>query len=494
MRSNLIHLARQTVGYGVGMAVSRLAGVILAPIYTRVLSPADYGAWGVINTVLTIVALLALFGVDVAWARLYFETEDAHKRRRLAGTAFWSALVWTIGLVGLALGAAPAVAEQLLGRSAYTPYLRLALLTVPFSVLHALQLFMLRLRFALVAYNVLALGNLVLGAGLSVLLAGGLGYGLRGIFLGILAGYACTSLAGWWINRHMIGRWSRPLLWPLLVMGLPLMPAGLGHWALSYVDRWFLTRAVAPAELGLYELANKLTAGIALFTGAFQSAWGPFSYWIERREGSLRTYAKALTYYTLFTLGGALALGLFAREALMLVTPPAFHGAYLAVAPLSYAPVAYGAYTLLSTGATLSKQTATLAATMILAALANLALNLLLITWWGWGIIGAACATGGAFLLAAVLVYRAAQRVYPIPYETSKLLRALAIQLALMAALPISVGLPYWPGLALRLGALLAYLPLCWLAGCLDAWEVQLILRALRQPHRLLGWVAGRAP
>src|SRR5205085_6646163 len=123
-----------------------------------------------------------------------------------------------------------------------------------------------------------------------------------------------------------------------------------------------------------------------------------------------------------------------------------------------------------------------------------LALNLLLITWLGWGIIGAACATGSSFLLATALLYWSAQRVYPIPYETGKVLRALAIQFVLMAALPISAGLAYWPGLALRLGALLAYPPLLWLAGCLDDWETRLILRALRQPRRLLGWVGGRAP
>lgn len=492
MRGHLRRLTRQTFGYGIGAAVSRFAGVVLVPIYTRVLSPADYGTWGVINTVSTILSLLVFFGLDAAMARFYFETDDPEQRRRLVGTAFWTVMAWTIVLIGLAFAATPLIAAQVLGQAAYEPYLRLALLTIPFSVLQWMQLFMLRIRFALVRYNALALGNLALGAGMSVLLAAGLGYGLRGIFLGILIGYASTSLAGWWINRAMIGRWTRPLLGPMLAMGLPLLPAGLGYWVLNYVDRWFLTRAVSAADLGLYELANKVTAGIALFTSTFQSAWGPFSYSIERREGSLRTYAKALSYYSFFTLGGALALGLFAREVLLVFTPPAFHRAYLAVAPLSYAPVAYGAYTLLSTGATLAKKTAPIATTTIVAGLANLALNLLLITWWGWGIVGAACATGLSFLLAALLVYRAAQRVYPIPYETGKVLRALAVQAALMAVLPAADGLAYWPGLALRVGALLVYPPLLWLAGCFDDWELRLIVQVLRRPQQLLAWVGGK--
>jgi hypothetical protein len=43
---HLRHLVRQTLGYGITMVLNRFAGVILVPIYTRVLSPADYGTWG----------------------------------------------------------------------------------------------------------------------------------------------------------------------------------------------------------------------------------------------------------------------------------------------------------------------------------------------------------------------------------------------------------------------------------------------------------------
>src|SRR5690349_10582007 len=98
MRGHLRRLVRQTVGYGIGMALSRFAGVVLVPIYTRVLSPADYGTWGVVNTVSTILSLLVFFGLDTAMARFYFETEDPEERRRLVGTAFWTVLAWTIVL------------------------------------------------------------------------------------------------------------------------------------------------------------------------------------------------------------------------------------------------------------------------------------------------------------------------------------------------------------------------------------------------------------
>jgi hypothetical protein len=72
-------------------------------------------------------------------------------------------------------------------------------------------------------------------------------------------------------------------------------------------------------------------------------------------------------------------------------------------------------------------------------------------------------------------------------------LRALTIQTVLMAALPISLALPYGPGLVLRAGTLLAYPLLCWLAGCFEEWETRSILQALREPRRVLRWFEGLA-
>ncbi len=231
---------------------------------------------------------------------------------------------------------------------------------------------------------------------------------------------------------------------------------------------------------------------MALITTTFQYAWGPFSYSIEQRDGALHTYAKALTYYSFFTLGGALALGLFAREVLFVFTTPVYHNVYPIVALLSYAPVAYGAYTLLSTGANLAKKTTVIAITTALAALTNFALNWLLIIRWGWGITGAAYATGISYLLATTLLYGAVQRVYPIPYESSKVLRALLLQIGLMMAVLLDAHMPYWSGLTLRLGALLAYPLLLWLFGCFDDREVRMITQALRHPYVVLRWIGGR--
>lgn len=489
MRAHFSRFIQQAFGYGAGMVLNRFAGFVLVPIYTRLLSPADYGALDVVTTFSTMVTIFVFLGLDSAVIRFFFDTDDPAHQARVMGTGFWTVLAWTGLLTTLALLFAGPLA-RLVGNPAYERYLRIALLTIPFTVLHSFQLVMLRVRFDLARYNALAIGNLIAGAGLSVTLVAILRMGVMGILLGVLCGYVLTSAIGLWLNWRTIGPWSRPLLAPLLAMGLPLLPASLAYWVLGYSDRLFLSHLVAPAQIGLYAVANKLVSALALITTTFQTAWGPFSYSIAAREGALRTYAKALTYYTFITLGAGLALGIFAPEILAIFTRPLYVAAAPSVALLTYAIFANGCYYLAATGVNLAKKSAHIGWTTMVAAAVNTLLNILLIP--RWGILGAATATGIGYLSSAVILYHVAQRVYPIPYEGRKLATIFCLQAALMTTGVLFDTGSVWANASLKSGLLLAYPLLLWLARCFDAWEVRLIAQALRQPRRLLGWVGGR--
>src|SRR5262245_30457720 len=70
-----------SVTYLAGDALVHGIGVILTPVYTRAMSPSDYGIVAVAMTMialLTIVLGLSLYG---SITRLYFEAEDDEDRR-----------------------------------------------------------------------------------------------------------------------------------------------------------------------------------------------------------------------------------------------------------------------------------------------------------------------------------------------------------------------------------------------------------------------------
>ncbi len=62
---------------------------------------------------------------------------------------------------------------------------------------------------------------------------------------------------------------------------LPILPATLAAWVLTYGDRLLLPRSVAYQQIGIYDIANKLASALALLVELFKSAWGPLALSIQ---------------------------------------------------------------------------------------------------------------------------------------------------------------------------------------------------------------------
>ena len=97
-------LARHSAVYGLGSLVSRFIAVLLLPIYTRYLSPADYGLIETLIALSAVLTVLLAAGVKSAFFRFYFDEADEAGKRRVIRTSFWFTMAMgTAGLAGLAL-------------------------------------------------------------------------------------------------------------------------------------------------------------------------------------------------------------------------------------------------------------------------------------------------------------------------------------------------------------------------------------------------------
>jgi O-antigen/teichoic acid export membrane protein len=192
-----------------------------------------------------------------------------------------------------------------------------------------------------------------------------------------------------------------------------------------------------------------------LAVNAFMLAVGPFLYSLYSRDPALEKAARGrlLTYFTFILSLGGLVVTLFAHEALT-VLAPAFVDSAWAVGPLAFGVVAYGMATLLTTGFALARRTGSAAALSVLAAGANIALNLALIPPFGF--VGASVATGSGYLVLAASYYFVSQRIYPTPYELRRVTTVYATAAALGAAAYLPVDSELF-AIALKIIALGAF-------------------------------------
>jgi O-antigen/teichoic acid export membrane protein len=214
--------------------------------------------------------------------------------------------------------------------------------------------------------------------------------------------------------------------------GLPLVPTALFLWITNFSDRFFLVKLADVSEAGLYSVGVRVASAMVLLLTAFRMAWPAFAYSIRDEREARLTYSYVLTYLTVITTWGALALTLLAPWLVDLLAAPRFADSASVVGPLAFATVSYGAYIVIAIGVGRARRTQFNWVVTGAAAVVNVALNFALIPTYG--MMGAAIATVAAYTTMAVGMAWWSQKIYPVPYQWRRVATAALAGVALAAA------------------------------------------------------------
>ncbi len=414
--SQMGRLARHSAIYGIGGLVSRFVAVLLLPLYTRYLTPADYGA------VETLVALMAIFatvlrlGIASAFFRFYFDSPDPAHRLRVVRTSFWFTM--TMATIGLVVGMviASQISQWLFDTTDHTTLVRCAfvLLWVQMNYEQLTALF--RAEERSVAFVIASLVNLVVTVAATVVLVVGLDWGATGVIVGNFTGTLVVWVGLVAYRREQLGlTFDRPLLRKMNRFGLPLVPSMLALWLLNFGDRIFLLRLSDVSEVGLYSIGARIASAMVLLLTAFRAAWPAFAYSIEDDDVAKRSYAYVLTYLLFVASWAALALGLLAPWIVEWLTTPKYHDSAEVVPLLAFGGVAFGGFIVVSIALGRTKRTQFNWVVTGAAAVVDATMNLILIP--KYGMIGAAISNVTAFTVMFVGITLWSQRVFPVPYQ-----------------------------------------------------------------------------
>jgi O-antigen/teichoic acid export membrane protein len=480
----LRRLATTGAAYTAASIISKLIAVALLPLYTRYLTPADYGAAEVMFAAIVSASIVVRFGLIEAVLRFYYKDDEDPDRVVASSFAglFWLA---TLGAL-VALPFATPISEALLDRPA-TDLARISIGGLWVLTMFEFMLTLFRLEERARAFFVTTIVNVLVTIGLTVVLVVGAEEGARGLLLGSYASGAAFVLGLIVAQRRRLSLFfDRALLRRLLRFGLPTMPAEASLYLLNFVDRIIIVRSVGLAEAGLYSLAVKFAQGVNVLVRGFQLAWPPLAYSIRDDDEARRAYA---TVVTLFVAGCAFVvtgMWLFSRWFVRALAAPEFFDSYEAIGLISTAVTLYALYMVLvvilgRTGRTEFNFPATIAALA-----ANVALNLILVP--SLGIVGAGLALVASYLVVLALMYFFTQRLFPVPYQWGRLAKVV-----LAAALLVGIGELVMPtagaiGLLGRAALLATYPLVLFTTGFFTAGE-RVWLSRLRHPRELFASV-----
>ena len=317
--SRTAQLARQTVVYGLSGIALPAVGVITLPIFARAFAPAEYGLVELSMVGLAVALAFADAGFATSTQRSFYDYRDEQivERKTVVTTGFCATSVAALLVAGILLVTREHVAGLLFDRKDETSLITLVALTIPLWIAASFLREVMRLRFRAAPYLVSTVLGAVLSGAVGVVAVLALDFGVEGVFLGIVAGNAAAAAYGAIAVRHDLSkRLSAVELRKMLAFGLPLVPAGLALWGLTFVDRIMLSRLGDLDEVGKYAVASRVSGLINLGVTGFLLALGPYllSIYSEDRGLEKIVRGRALTYLTFGLTLASLCVTVFGRE------------------------------------------------------------------------------------------------------------------------------------------------------------------------------------
>jgi O-antigen/teichoic acid export membrane protein len=474
------------------MMLTKAISFIMLPIYTRLLTPADYGVMELISLTLDIISIVAGAKLAVGIFRYYYKAESPAEKNAVISTAFIG-LGISYGVVGAAtfLAAGP-LATLVFGSPEHVELIRIASLTLALQSLIIVPTAYARMQDQSLLFVGANVVKLLIGLSLNILFLIHMGMGVKGVFL---ANLIATAVVGAGLGFHVVRSvglsFSRAATRDLLRYGVPLIAMQCAAFILTFGDRYFLQATTDETTVGLYSLAY--TFGFLLATIGyipFEMVWEPARFRIAGRDDYLVIMNRAFHYMSIFLISMAVGFAIFVKDLLRVMAAPEFLPAADLVPLILVAFIFQGWTTLHDLGIHMKEKTEYLTlANWIAAGVALAGYAILIPRYQGQG---AATATVIAFAVRYFIVYRTAQSLWYVPYDWRPVVKlcALAVTTAVIS-LSLRHSATLWFSLASGIGIFIAYVALLWQGGVLSREDRALIREASASPRTVLASLRG---
>ena len=409
------------------------AGFFLLPIYTRYLTPADYGivsSMQVLNTILAVVFTLA---IERSVYRLYWDYKTEKEKKDYLGSMVVAlgciaTIVLTLlflfkGFVGLIYKSIP-----------FYPFYVYAILTAYFSVFGLVPKIYLQLKQKAGSFVILSIMQFVANTAFILWFIVGLKAGAKGMLKGQMIGCGIMLPVFLFIGFKIINFTVNPsILKESLKFSLPMIPALLSAWVLNLSDRIFIERYFSLADVGIYSLGYKIAGLVLILAGAFNVAYEPVFYKLANSNDQVAAQKQLFSYNNTYAMGVLLIcflVSLFAKEGVVIFLDARYADAYKIVPIIALAYFVSLVGGLMNRSIYQEKKTVAMMLIMVSGALLNIALNFLLVPTLG--AYGAAYATVLSYTGMFTVEYWYAKKCYFIDYDWNKIMMGLLLAVPLV--------------------------------------------------------------
>lgn len=416
-------------------------GFLMLPIYTKYLTPDDYGVVALVLSLQSFLPLIMTLQVHNSISRFYFDyLEDREKLRVFISTILVVVLFLSvIVLIGLLFYIDEILSFVFPKTVGYNEIFALGIFASFFGVFSSTFINLIRVQQKAKLFMKVSLVLFMLSLGVNiaeVIILERAAYGAieASLISAILSFIVYLCL----VREFFIFKFDFYKIIEPLKFSIPLIPHSLSGLIFMYSDRIILERYVTLSAIGLYMFSDKIAMVFKMLVNEFNNAFSP--YFIEKSKESKQkaieeTEKIALTFIYLTSML-IVFVAVFSVEIVYFLFDERYFETWIMIPLLCSAYIFRSLYCFSSSGLFYEKRTGKVAMITIIAGLANIGLNLWLIPIYG--IMIAIYTTIFSFFLTYVMAELISYKIYYLQLSIKK---NLIILVYMFGAIGISIYL-----------------------------------------------------
>lgn len=370
--------------------VPALTALVTVPVFSRLIARADYGDFYLVNSAVSLTATFATAWLNASIVRFYWAEEKEGRLDEYVSTVVW------LSFAVLLAGAAVLGVVFLVLRDSFPETLPrlvpVALAGLVMGQFVAVMQQLLRAANKPSKYAILSVISNLIATALGVFFVAVSHWGSLGILAGVVVGNALmlplalryARAEGSISVRHFRANTAREFA----VYGIPMIPAAISSWVLVLSDRYIIGLTQSVSDLGLYGTAYGLGDKImGLVTAPLLIAIGPVLIQTFEREGpklAQQVQTQLTRYYAMVTVPLVFGLIVLSKSFMQVFVGPLYRSAYGILPIVAAGVMLYGVSQIANNGLALHKKTVIIMQNTLIAAAAQVSLNLVLVPRYGY--------------------------------------------------------------------------------------------------------------
>ncbi len=404
-KSAASRVAGNSLAYVLVNILPYLTAFLTLPIYTRYLSPEEFGLVMLVTALGSLVGTGISFQLSAALPRLYFDCDEPGIK------ALFSTVFYSVAIIGMAFLVALSLLGELMvdiifpkTNAGYFPYFFIGLVSVYLGQLSAVvnRLLVVQERASVVLKRTLIVLPVSVSVGIiSVAL---LDMGVVGVLLATLvSGVVALVINSIVVRKFFIKKWEYHVFVESWKYSWPIIPHSLGGYLFMYSDVLVMEKMLPLALIGIYSISDKFSQILKLVVNSITEALNPNFMRIacDSEQRAVESFVRVINSWFLVVLVVYLFLSLLSEEIIFLFTTEKYYLASAFVPVLASSYLFRGFYVFSSYPLFYKKDTKKIPLITLTAGLVNIALNIMFIPLFGlWAVVGS---TVASFALTAII-------------------------------------------------------------------------------------------